>query len=86
MCARDMNDPFFQVWTTFILVPVDKKHQYDLPSDLWRIFVLVVAIVTFVQQVLEELWEYRYSTSQKKVNVLCAGCSLAMFGTYLTVR
>jgi len=71
MCARDMNDPFFQVWTTFILVPVDKKHRYDLPSDVWRIVVLVVAIVTFVQQVLEELWEYRYSTNQKKVCVVC---------------
>ncbi|XP_065890691.1 transient receptor potential channel pyrexia-like isoform X2 [Dysidea avara] len=60
------NLVFLAVWTTFILVPVDKKHRYDLPSDLWRIFVLVVATVTFIQQVMEELWEYRYSLRQKK--------------------
>jgi len=71
MCARNVSDPSLQGWTAFILVPVDKKHQYDLPSDTWRIFILVIAIVTFIQQVLEELWEYRYSAMQKEVNMLC---------------
>ena len=57
----------FKAWTVFISAPV---HHYDLPRDWWRIFVLAIAVVTLVQQVAEELWEYWYSSQQKKASII----------------
>ncbi|BFZ16281.1 hypothetical protein BsWGS_19321 [Bradybaena similaris] len=57
-----VNFVYIVMWTVIgIVVEYDKRHIYNMPDDVWRIILYVLAAVFTFYQIFEEVMEFRRS-------------------------
>ncbi|XP_059144999.1 uncharacterized protein LOC131932143 [Physella acuta] len=57
-----VNFLYIVLWTVIgIVVEYDKRHIYDLPDDVWRIVLFILAGTATFYQIYEEIMEFRRS-------------------------
>ncbi|GFS22479.1 transient receptor potential cation channel subfamily V member 1-like isoform X2 [Elysia marginata] len=56
------NAAYIVMWTIIgIAVDYDKRHKYEMPDDIWRIVLYVLAMLLTVYQIVEEIMEFKRS-------------------------
>ncbi|RUS78045.1 hypothetical protein EGW08_014184 [Elysia chlorotica] len=56
------NAAYIVMWTVIgIAVDYDKRYKYEMPDDLWRIVLYVLAMLLTVYQIVEEILEFKRS-------------------------